>query len=75
MFWFTISVETWIFICCLGQSEDNCAPGCVEQNRNTTCPPGFFGINQERCVQVADCNCRLSNGQALPVCGDQHHRD
>ncbi|XP_063867870.1 uncharacterized protein LOC135104399 [Scylla paramamosain] len=47
-------------------SEDNCAPGCVEPNRDMTCPPGMFGINQEHCVQVADCNCRLSNGQALP---------
>lgn len=50
------------------QSDGNCAPGCVEQNKNATCPPGLFGISQERCVQVADCNCRLSNGQALPVC-------
>lgn len=50
------------------QSDDDCAPGCVEKTKTTTCPPGLFMIDHKRCVSVADCNCRLNNQQAIPVC-------
>ncbi|XP_071530009.1 uncharacterized protein [Panulirus ornatus] len=48
-------------------SDEDCAPGCVEKSKRTTCPPGFFMIDQQRCVTVADCNCRLNNQQAIPA--------
>nr|XP_045582100.1 uncharacterized protein LOC123745535 [Procambarus clarkii] len=47
--------------------DGDCAPGCVERTEMNTCPPGFFMFSEARCVAIADCNCRLSNGQALPA--------
>ncbi|XP_037075331.1 hemocytin-like [Pollicipes pollicipes] len=48
------------------QVRDACKPGCVEDTVGYRgCPPDFVWRDEDNCVRITDCNCRLPNGKPL----------